>query len=96
MFGRVKKNRKEGQAMKYRTYNTIKNIMLGSCAATFYNLSIVESIPVVKEVVGTVAIFGAIVMLLGESDKAFAIARKAKREARKAAQEVKEDQKKSA
>ena len=79
--------------MRLRTYNLIKNIMLGSCAATFYNMSIVESVPVVKEVMATVAVFGMMVTLLSDADK---VIFKYKRQARKAEQGEMQKNEKSA
>lgn len=71
--------------MKFRYYNMIKNILIGSAAATFYNLGIVDNVSLVKEVFGTVAIFLAMVMLLRDADQAFIKARKeAKKEAKQA------------
>lgn len=74
--------------MKLRTYNMIKNIMLGSCAATFYNLNLVADIPVVKEVVGTAAVFVAMVVLLRDADSAFIKARKEQRKAKRETEQV--------
>lgn len=77
--------------MKQRTYHMIKNIMIGSAAATFYNLNLVEDCKLVAEIFGTAAMFLMVVLLLKEADRAFV---KSKRKAAK--EEVLEEQKKSA
>ena len=81
--------------MKFKYYNMIKNIMIGSAAATFYNMSIFDNTPVVKEVFGTVAIFVMVVLLLRDADNTFIKAKKEKREAKRAAEtaEVSENEK---
>lgn len=76
--------------MKARTYQMIKNIMIGSAAATFYNINLVENCKLTAEIFGTAAMFFMVVLLLKESDRAFVKSRK------KAAVEVPEEQKKSA
>ena len=82
--------------MKLRSYNMIKNIMLGSCAATFYNLNLVADIPVVKEVVGTAAVFVAMVVLLRDADSAFIKARKEQRKAKRETEQENLENEKSA
>ena len=82
--------------MKLRSYNMIKNIMLGSCAATFYNLNLVADIPVVNEVVGTAAVFVAMVVLLRDADSAFIKARKEQRKAKRETEQENLENEKSA
>ena len=68
----------------------IKNIMIGSAAATFYNINLVDSCKLAAEIFGTAAIFLVVVLLLKESDRAFVKSKN------KAAVEIPEEQKKSA
>ena len=76
--------------MKAKTYQLIKNIMIGSAAATFYNINLVENCKLASEIFGTAAMFFVVVLLLKESDRSFVKSKK------KAAVEVPEEQKKSA
>ena len=76
--------------MKARTYQMIKNIMIGSAAATFYNINLVDNCKLASEIFGTLAMFFMVVLLLKESDRAFLKSKK------KVVVEVPEEQKKSA
>ena len=76
--------------MKAKTYQMIKNIMIGTAAATFYNINLVENCKLASEIFGTTAMFFVVVLLLKESDRAFVKSKK------KAPVEVPEEQKKSA
>lgn len=51
-------------------YHTIKNIMIASAGATFYCQSIVN-IPKGTVLIGTLCIFAALMILLGDADKHF-------------------------
>lgn len=54
-----------------RRYNMIKNILLGSSIATMYYGYVLENIPALAKVIGTAAVFVAVVMLMRSADKEY-------------------------
>ena len=59
-----------------RRYNMIKNILLGSLIATMYYGYVLENIPALAKVIGTAAVFVAVVMLMCNADKEYLRKRK--------------------
>ena len=61
-------------------YHKLKNFMIATATATFYQGYIAPGAPVLKEILSVLYIFTVMMFFLGEADQYFANRRKVKRE----------------
>lgn len=63
-------------------YHKLKNFLIATAAAALYQGYIAPSVPVLKEILSVLYIFGLTMFLMGEADRSLAKRRKEKREER--------------